>query len=85
MTETEYQRYWRRLSYGWPHDVAVLARKGMPRWMFEVEREEGRPIIEVVKSQKIAGASDAEIARSFEVKKDTLGHWIRKWKKAGLI
>ena len=77
--------YYKRLEYGYTVEEALLIPKNMPRWMWLVEQEEGLPIIEVVKREKSFGVSDAELAFSFEVHKDTLGHWLRKWRREGKL
>jgi hypothetical protein len=75
--------FYKRLDYGFTVEQALLIPKHMPRWMFQIEQEEGLSILEVVKREKAMGVSDADLAFSFEVKKDTLGHWLRKWRRAG--
>lgn len=85
MTETEYQRYWKRLQYGYSHDQAYSVPKGMPRWMFDIEQQEQRSIIDVVSQAFRAGSTIADIARSFGVSHSRIFHWVRKWRKEGLL
>lgn len=77
--------YKRQTQDGYTVDEALLIPKGMPRWMWQVQQEEGCSIIEVIKREKLMSVSDADIARSFGVKKDTLGYWIRKFKREGKL
>lgn len=57
----------------------------MPLWMFRAEKEEGLKMPEIIKREISCGSSYAQIAASFGVHKDTFGHWVRKWKKAGIL
>lgn len=77
--------FYKRLDYGYTPEQALSIPKGMPRWMWQIEQEAGRDIIEVVRFERSLGLSDARIAEGFGVKKDTLGHWIRKWKREGKL
>lgn len=86
MTPTHYSRYNKRMTrYGFNHEQAFFVPVRQPLWQWLVEQEERLPIIQVVQRERNHGVTDAEIARGFGVKKDTLGHWIRKWKKQGLL
>jgi hypothetical protein len=70
---------------GYTPEQAFHVPKRMPLWMWLIEQEERMPIIEVVRREQLAGVSDSMIAASFGVHKDTLGHWIRKWKREGKL
>jgi len=80
-----YSTFYKRLGYGFSFEDAHALAKNKPRWMAVIERDEGFDFIEILKRERSCGVSDAQIARSFSVHKDTLGHWIRKWKNAGLL
>jgi DNA invertase Pin-like site-specific DNA recombinase len=86
MTQTEYQRYHKRLTcYGYTPEEALYLPVRMPRWMAAIEAEEGMPIIDVIKRELKAGSNYSQIARSFDVHRDTMYHWIRKWNDKGLL
>jgi hypothetical protein len=81
-----YETYNKRITRdGYTPEQAWLIPVGMPRWMWLVEQEESMPIVEVVKREKSAGVSDAQIACSFGVSKHVLSHWMRKWKREGKL
>lgn len=77
--------YKRQERDGYSVEEALSIPKGVPRWIWLIEQEEGLPIVEVIKREQLMGVSDADIARSFDVKVDTLGHWIRKFKREGKL
>jgi hypothetical protein len=81
----DYSTFYKRLAYGYTVAEALLIPYQMPRWMFAIEQEEGMPIIDVVKREKSLGVSDGRLAESFEINKHTLGHWLRKWRRAGQL
>jgi hypothetical protein len=86
MTQTEYQRYHKRLTcYGYTPEQALYLPVRMPRWMATIEAEEGLPIIDVINRELKAGMNYSQIARSFDMNIATLYHWIQKWEKQGLI
>jgi hypothetical protein len=86
MNQTDYQRqYARRKRYGFTKKQAKEVPAGMPLWMWKIEQAEGMSFAKFVNNHMKFGVSDAEIARSCEVKKDTMGYWIRKYRRLGLI
>lgn len=85
MTEAEYQRYQKRLAYGWRAEQALLVPRNIPRWVDDIEKEYQCSFVLFLKRERTLGQSWAQIARSIEVKKDTLGHWVRKYKRQGLL
>jgi len=86
MTPTHYSRYNKRLTaYGYTHEQAYAVPIRQPLWQWLIEQEEGLPIIEVIQRELDHGISVSEIARGFDVKICTLYHWVRKWKKQGLL
>lgn len=85
MTQKEYSRYTKRLEYGYTPEQALTIPPGIPRWMAEVEKEEGCNFLSFLRRERTIGQTWAQIARSIEVKKDTLGHWVRKYQRAGLL
>jgi DNA invertase Pin-like site-specific DNA recombinase len=85
MTLTEYNRYQKRLAYGYTPEQAFSLPKRMPRWMAAIEDEEGLPIVDVINRELKAGMNYSQIARSFDMNIATLYHWIQKWEKQGLI
>jgi len=86
MTEKEYQRYWRRVNrYGFTPEEAYKAPVRVPLWMFRIEIEEGLPFVEFLKREFAFGLSLQSIALSIDVKYHTLYHWVKKFKKSGLL
>lgn len=86
MTVTEYQRYSARVRrYGFTPEEAFTIPKNKPLWMARIESDEGLSMVDIVKRERRVGVSDAMIAASYDIHKDTLGHWIRKWQKSGLL
>lgn len=86
MTNTEYHRYQKRITRdGYTPEQAFYLPPNIPRWQFIVEQEEGAPVYDVVRREMNRGLSLTHIARSFEVSKDVLCYWVRKWKKQGLL
>jgi hypothetical protein len=85
MTQTEYNRYQKRLAYGYTPEQAFSLPKRMPRWMAAIEDEEGMPIIDVIKRELKAGNNYSQIARSFDLPIWRMYHWIRKWAKEGML
>jgi hypothetical protein len=85
MTLTEYNRYQKRLAYGYTPEQAFSLPKRMPRWMAAIEEEEGLPIIDVIKRELKAGNNYSQIARSFDLPIWKMYHWIRKWTKEGKL
>lgn len=85
MTLTQYNRYHKRLAYGYTPEQALHLPVRMPRWMAAIEAEEGMPIVDVIKRELKAGMNYSQIARSFDVRVDTMYHWIRKWIDKGLL
>lgn len=86
MTETEYQRYWKRANrYGYTPEEAYHIPKRVPRWMFRVEREEGISFASFLRREIKCGASLKTIAISIGVHHETLYHHVRKFRKAGML
>jgi len=82
MDSKHYQRYYQRIKAGkFTEEEAYHCPAHTPLWMYRLEKEEGIPLMEIIAQELARGFCVAEIARSFEVHRDTLDHWIKKLKR----
>ena len=86
MTETDYQRYWKRVArYGFTPEEAFACPRRKPLWMFRVEQEEGVAFAEFIRRELRCRVSLRQIALSIGVHKDTLYHHVRKLRRQGVL
>lgn len=76
---------YKRLDYGYTPTEALSIPKHMPRWMWQIEQEAGRDILDVIRFERGMGLSYSRIAEGFGVNRHTLFHWVRKWKREGKL
>jgi len=77
-----YNRYAKRMTLRkftqFTHEEAMLCPAGKPLWMYRLEMEEGIALRRIIHRELSVGVCLSDIARSIDVHRDTLMHWVKK-------
>ena len=79
------QARYQRLKRGWSVKEARNLPKRTFLWQRLIMQEEGQPVVAVFLRQRSAGLSLSEIARSFEIHRDTLRSHLNRWRIEGRV